>query len=147
MQFWNLSLKLRLLVFNFLVLLFLYIVLYQKKWRNRSQQHGHMTVFTSDHVASVVVRHSFLSSISSRNAIWYEIILNVFAQVLIFFFLSFCFKLLYMGKKRTFRFLFSVWFYYSWLLSISTKYTPIRSVILALHIILSCGFILLLLVA
>lgn len=63
-------------------------------------------------------------------------------------FVFLCFKLLYMGKKRTFRFFFLCdWFFFTcflcvflcfpWLLSISTKYTPIRSVILALHILSS----------
>lgn len=78
--------------------------------------------------------------------LWYEIILNVCLVLL-----KFCFSLLQIivyGQKED----VSIFFYvidsfshvslasflcFPWLLSISTKYTPIRSVILALHILSS----------
>lgn len=64
----------------------------------------------------------------------------------------FCFKLVYMGKKRTFRFSFLCdWYLFhnflaSFLFSVIAFnfykiYSPIRSVILALHILSSCSWV------
>lgn len=78
--------------------------------------------------------------------LWYEIILNVCLVLL-----KFCFSLLqiivYGQKEDVSIFFLCDWFFFTcllsvflcfpWLLSISTKYTPIRSVILALHILSS----------
>lgn len=66
-----------------------------------------------------------------------------FTQVLFFFASNYCIW----AKRGRFDFFLCDWFFFTcflsvflcfpWLLSISTKYTPIRSVILALHILSS----------
>lgn len=132
------ALKLRLL--NSCVLVLVACLHYYIRRNNEIiWQHGPQLLVA---VSLVVFFFSFLVHFYDMRSFWMS---ASFYSSFVFL----CFKLLYMGKKRTFRFFF---FYvidsfshvslasfcvFPWLLSISTKYTPIRSVILALHILSS----------
>lgn len=130
------ALKLRLL--NSCVLVLLACLHYYIRRNNEIiWQHGPQLLVA----VSLVVFFLVFSSL-----LWYEIILNVCLVLL-----KFCFSLLqiivYGQKEDVSIFFLCDWFFFTcflsvflcfpWLLSISTKYTPIRSVILALHILSS----------